>query len=203
MTDTPQARASERSSERVSDGYVEIRVGNRRSIFQLPENEPLTFQRRGDCIELLAAPLSGGDWNGAVEACARRCEEEAAADRAAWDTPSLADEAYTEGKLFCAQALRSLSRPSQEAEGWRDISTAPKDGNPILAVFHKDIFPRLKPGREDLERWNGVQVVIRHPGIAADGFDMGWNMAAPVGYGGFSDDWIAGWQPLPTPPRKA
>ena len=87
---------------------------------------------------------------------------------------------------------------------WQDISTAPKDGTTIWAVFHADIYPRIRPQREDLEPWNGKQVPLRHPGICegSDGkpFDMGWNVAAPVGQGGFPDEWIAGWRSTPEPP---
>lgn len=45
-------------------------------------------------------------------------------------------------------------------------------------------------------RWRGLEVPLRHPGVAEDGFDVGWNIAAPVGHGGFPDEWIAGWIPL-------
>ncbi len=85
---------------------------------------------------------------------------------------------------------------------WQDISTAPKGGTAIWAVLHPSIYPTLLPGRPDLERWNGLQVPLRHPGIADDGFDVGWNIAAPVGRGGFPDEWIVGWQPLPAPPTN-
>lgn len=74
----------------------------------------------------------------------------------------------------------------------RPITTAKKDGTAILAKI-KD---RLD--REDLERWQGLYVVIRHPGLDDDGFDIGWNMAAPVGCGGFPDEWFDGWAPLPS-----
>lgn len=86
------------------------------------------------------------------------------------------------------------------APNWQHVSTAPKDGTVIWAAFHPAIYPVLRPEREDLERWNGVQVPIRHPGIADDGFDMGWNIAAPVGHGGFPDEWIVGWMPTPPAP---
>lgn len=83
---------------------------------------------------------------------------------------------------------------------WKPISEAKKDGTKIWAVFHPDIYPRIRPGRPDLEAWNGVQVPLQHPGLASDGFDVGWVVAAQVGQGGFPDDWIAGWIDLPEPP---
>lgn len=95
------------------------------------------------------------------------------------------------------------ARPGREGD-WHPIESAPKDGTIIWAAFHPRIFPDVRPQREDLERWNGVQVPVRHPGIVPghDGqpFDMGWNVAAPVGNGGFPDEWIVGWRPLPIPP---
>ena len=84
---------------------------------------------------------------------------------------------------------------------WKPISEAPKDRSTIWAAFHLDLYPEICPDREDLERWNGVQVPLRHPGLADDGFDMGWGIAAPVGHGGFPDSWIAGWMPLPPAPE--
>ncbi|MGQ2942959.1 MAG: hypothetical protein ACT6Q7_03040 [Blastomonas fulva] len=85
-------------------------------------------------------------------------------------------------------------------DNWQDISSARKDRSTIWAVFHPSIYPTLRPERPDLETWNGLQLPLRHPGVCDDGFDIGWNIAAPVGHGGFPDEWIAGWQPLPSPP---
>lgn len=87
-----------------------------------------------------------------------------------------------------------------EMTGWRHIDTAPRDGTVIWAVLRADLYPRLHPARDDLKRWNGLQAPLRHPGVAKDGFDIGWNIALPVGHGGFPDEWIAGWMPLPAPP---
>lgn len=81
--------------------------------------------------------------------------------------------------------------------GWQPIESAPKDGTVIWALLRNDIYPGMHPQRDDLKRWNGLQVPLRHPGVATDGFDIGWNLAAPVGHGGFPDEWIAGWMPLP------
>jgi hypothetical protein len=83
---------------------------------------------------------------------------------------------------------------------WQPISSAPRDRTPVLVVFHKDIYPRIEPSRDDLERLHGIQAVLRHHGYTDGGYDMGWGFAAPVGYGGLPDSWIAGWQPLPDPP---
>ena len=87
-----------------------------------------------------------------------------------------------------------------DANGWRPISGAPKDRTTIWAVFHPLVYPIVRPERPDLERWNGLQLPLRHPGLQPDGFDMGWNLAAPVGHGGFPDEWIVGWMPMPKGP---
>lgn len=85
---------------------------------------------------------------------------------------------------------------------WQDIATAPKDRTPILAAVHADLFPRVCPNRPDLERWNGQRIVVHHPGLCEDGFDVGWSVSAPVGHGMGRDDWFAGWMPLPPPPQE-
>lgn len=81
---------------------------------------------------------------------------------------------------------------------WRLIETAPKDRTAVLLLFKSDIPHEGR--RQDLDAWDGIQFVGRHPGLADDGHDIGWSFAAPVGFGGFPDDWFLGWQPLPTPP---
>lgn len=104
-----------------------------------------------------------------------------------------------------ATLIRSLQATLDslaEREVWRDIATAPKDRTPILALMRSDLYPGLRPGRKDLDAWNGLTMVVRHNGVADDGFDIGWQMAAPVGQGGFPDEWFAGWKPLPDPPAR-
>lgn len=81
--------------------------------------------------------------------------------------------------------------------GWHDISSAMKDRTPILLCLKNPIPDE----RDHVRIWDGIRFVGRHPGVTDDGFDIGWNFAAPVGHGGFPDSWIAGWMPLPEPPE--
>lgn len=72
---------------------------------------------------------------------------------------------------------------------WHPIATAPKNRTDVLVI--------LKPALPDhvSERHAGRCFVALHPGVATDGFDMGWSLYP--GYGGVPDEWIAGWMPLP------
>ena len=104
-----------------------------------------------------------------------------AAERAfteAWDNPMLA-------------ALRAA-----DALAWQNIATAPRDGTPIWARFRSDLHKL----RDELGRWNGKYIPLRHEGRTPSGFDLGWSVAAPLGYGGVPDEWIEAWRHLPTPP---
>lgn len=78
---------------------------------------------------------------------------------------------------------------------WQPMITAKKDLKPILLKLRADLVSAYE--REDLNIWNGLVFVGCHPGLADDGFDMGWNFAAPVGCGSFPDEWFVGWQPIP------
>lgn len=81
----------------------------------------------------------------------------------------------------------------------RSMSSAPK---PKLDEEYKpyhSILLKLKnpiPGNEK-SIFNGLWFVGRHPGIADNGYDPGWQFASPVGTGGWKDECFEGWLPLP------
>ncbi len=76
---------------------------------------------------------------------------------------------------------------------WRPITKDQKNGHAVLLKFKDDIEV---PGRPDVKQWNGIIFVGRNK-LCDDGYDMNWNFAAPVGMGGFPDEWLEGWLPLP------
>lgn len=71
---------------------------------------------------------------------------------------------------------------------WQPIETAPRDRTAVLLKL-KDPIPR---DRDDLRRWDGLIFVGRNYGDVMD-----WGFAAPVGQGGFPDEWFEGWMELP------
>lgn len=73
---------------------------------------------------------------------------------------------------------------------WQPMNTAPKDKTVVLLKLRDDLPDHAK-------HFNGIRFVGRHVGLGDDGFDVGWNFAAPVGMGGFRDEWMVGWQPVP------
>lgn len=73
------------------------------------------------------------------------------------------------------------------------MADAKKNGTPIILKL-KD---RIPTDRDDIRIWDGLVFVGRHQGVSKNGFDIGWGFAAPVGCGGFPDDWFEGWRPIP------
>jgi hypothetical protein len=100
---------------------------------------------------------------------------------------------------FALEAINIAIDGVRMSAHWRDIATAPRDGTPILVLLKN---PLPVEGRRDLERWHGLAFVAQHWELPADGFDSGWQFAAPVGQGGFPDTWMVGWQAL-SPHRQA
>lgn len=73
---------------------------------------------------------------------------------------------------------------------WQDISTAPKDGRYIIALYQSlDGYAAHLDGRA---------FVVRHEGLTASGYDFGW--AIFPGFGGLPDKCLSLWMPLPAPP---
>lgn len=106
-----------------------------------------------------------------------------------WDGPV--------GSDLAAAIAAAIERDRAEREAWLPIETAPRDGTPVLLLLKNPLPVKNRP---DLDRWHGIPFVGRKPALSDYPH---WNFAAPVGQGGFPDEWIAGWQPLPSPLRKA
>ena len=107
---------------------------------------------------------------------------------------SYCEVAPSVANIFRRSIIAALAAADQAA--WRTMRDAPRDRTDILAKTRPDVYPEA----HNRSGWNNRSVVIRHEGIVNDDFDMGWSVAAPVGYGGMPDEWFVGWQPLPSPP---
>lgn len=96
--------------------------------------------------------------------------------------------------VYRENLIRMLDEAATPAPStvWRDIASAPRDGTRVLVIL-KDPIP--VQGRADLRNWDGRPFVARHMGGVSE-----WCFAAPVGQGGFPDEWMAGWMPLDPPP---
>lgn len=68
----------------------------------------------------------------------------------------------------------------------KPIGTAPRNGTPVLVRIRKDL------DLERMKRFRGLYAVMRNRDD-----HWGWSFAAPVGMGGFPDDWLDGWWDLP------
>lgn len=95
-----------------------------------------------------------------------------------------------------ADAALAALRPAQDAEGWRDIASAPKDGTRILAWSEEygqreTFMAKYKPGSYGFELWGKGQGPL----------DVGWRWDEPKN--NWSLTWSpTHWMPLPaSPPR--
>src|SRR3546814_2292701 len=88
-------------------------------------------------------------------------------------------------------AADSNTRPESALQGWQPIETAPRDRTQILAVT----------GEIAGEPWSYLshrQFVVFHLGKSDRiGLDLGWALFPGMGC---SDEWLAGWMPLPPLP---
>ena len=108
----------------------------------------------------------------------------------------------TEPDLRRAKAIRAAIA-AYDSELWRPIKEATKDRTVIWAYLR--IPAETLAERKDLARFDGIQIPLQHPGVyEKDGrvWDHGWVIAAPVGQGGFPDEWIAGWRCMPAGPGE-
>jgi hypothetical protein len=103
-------------------------------------------------------------------------------------------------KAIQARIRAALSGSPAPSTDWRSMDTARKNGRPVLGLFKKTFDSPYN--NEAPSRWGGTQIVMRHPGLADDGYDCGWNLANG-GCGGFPDEWFEGWMPLPPAPDAA
>lgn len=94
-------------------------------------------------------------------------------------------------------SLLEAALPASPA-GWRSMADAAKDGTPVMLKVRDSL-----PGRPDMDGFLGVRFVGRNYGALLpragrdeEPYDPGWNFAAPVGVGGFPDEWLEGWRPI-------
>lgn len=148
---------------------------------------------------LYAAPQPSQSRDEVVEACIRAAE---GCDIFVPLTPGAADGASLASRSIVT-ALRALSA-SPQREGWRDISTAPKDGTDIL--LYSAIGDRSKDGAT-IGHWTTEEecrVDIGDCGGAChcreyDYVDPSWMSWD----GGFTEEHPpTHWMPLPTPPKE-
>lgn len=104
------------------------------------------------------------------------------------EAPIGARENVHNGHIFWLMTRIKAALPQAPADGWQDISTAPKDGTRIDLYGPSGRFPNCRWGRHDAEsrapwgeeHWRGVPFYRLH----------GIEQQAPVTH----------WRPLPAPP---
>lgn len=154
------------------------------------------------------------DWNAALEAHDRRmaevvaltAERDAAVERAERARAEALEEAAAmiEADGFDADVRKRLGEDvktwirRQQAFAIRALRAGAAALRPMTEAQNEPVLVRF---RDDLtwrdERWSGRWCVMRREGVTESGYDLGWSVAAPVGYGGIPTEWLAGWLPLP------
>jgi len=84
--------------------------------------------------------------------------------------------------IYCANGTEPHNVSASGSSELLCMKSAPHDGTPVLIKIKDSV---TKP-------WGGLFFVGRN-----NGDSMLWGFAAPVGQGGFSDEWMEGWLPLP------
>lgn len=95
--------------------------------------------------------------------------------------------------------MPDLTPEERAAEIARPMRDAPKDGTPVLVKMKDDLSEFGVPNDGEWHRMRGflgIYAVMRSRGDPMD-----WCFAAPVGMGGFPDEWLEGWWPLPAAQR--
>jgi len=111
------------------------------------------------------------------------------------DWPPKYYSAYLHKQIKEAEARGAAEQRRKDAEGavdWRPIGSAPRDGTSVLVrtVSTPETYGETR------RNWVGRLLVVQHDGMTSSGFDMGWRVACPVGYGGIPDEWFEGWRPV-------
>ncbi len=82
--------------------------------------------------------------------------------------------------------IKMMPEFKQAPEWNEDMKTSPKNNTPVLLRFKNNLSEY-----KAREAWNGRVIVGKNAGDV-----MGWSFAAPVGAGGFPDDWFEGWRAI-------
>jgi hypothetical protein len=85
------------------------------------------------------------------------------------------------------RVMASLVHDYADIRDLRPIADARRDGTPILIKLKAHIPVA------SMQRWQGLTFV----GCLREPYDFTWRFAAPIGQGGFRDEWIEGWWSLP------
>ena len=76
----------------------------------------------------------------------------------------------------------------------KPMNDAPNDGTPVLVKVKEDLseFGVSSDGIGDTYLFCGLHAVMQSYGDI-----RGWSYVGPLGRGGFPDEWLEGWWPLP------